>query len=73
MTNKPMKRCPTFLLIKEIKISTTMVYHFPSTRLGQIYSLVMSSLGKDMGQQELPLTVGVEITATVLQNSKFCK
>ena len=58
MANKHMKRCSTSLIIREIKIKTTMRYHFIPVRMAALKSLQTINVGEGAEKKEPSYTVG---------------
>ena len=58
MANKHMKRCSTLLIIKEMRIKTTMRYHLTSVRMAIIKSLQTVNAGEGVEKRERSCTVG---------------
>ena len=56
--NKHMKRCSTSLIIREMKIRTTMRYHFMPVRMAVIQSLQATNAGEGVEKREPSYTVG---------------
>jgi hypothetical protein len=57
MASKYMKKCLTFLVIKEMQIKTILRFHFTSVRM-DIFRVITINAGKDGVNQELLYTVG---------------
>ena len=58
MAKKHMKRCLTSLIIREMKIKTTMRYHLTLVRLAAIKSLQTINAGEGVENREPSYTVG---------------
>ena len=46
--NKPMKRCSSSLVIKEMQIKTTLRYHFTAVRMLIIKNVETTDAGEDV-------------------------
>lgn len=55
-------------LIREMKTKTTMRYHYTPTTLAKILTLTITSVRKDVEQQELFYTSGENINYNYLRN-----
>ena len=63
MSNKNMKRCSTLLIISDMRIKTTMRYHFIPIRMALIKSLqILLSAGEGVEKREPSHTVGRNVT-----------
>ena len=58
IANKHMKRCSTSLIIREMKIKTTMRYHLTLVRMAAIQSLQAINAGEGVEKREPSYTVG---------------
>ena len=58
MANKHMKICSTSLIIREMKMKTTMRYHFTPVRMAAIQGLHGINAGKGVEKREPSYTIG---------------
>ena len=71
MANKHMKRCSTSLIIREMKIKTTMRYHFMPVRMSVIQKPTSKKMLESLWRKGNPLTllVGMQTSTATMENS----
>jgi hypothetical protein len=70
MAHKWMKKCPTFLVTKEIQIKTSLRFHFILARMVLIKCSNNTNAGEGTAKHEpLYMLVGMKTTTTTMESN----